>query len=620
MNKRTKLIIGALCALALVGIIVGVCLLLGGQDPVDVPTVPTTTIHVHAYFDEIKTPNCTEAGYTLHTCACGFSYCDTDVPAEGHTWSQWVVVLEPTEDDEGERERGCSKCNVKEQSPVAKLPPSHKHSYTEAVTQPTCTTGGHTLFTCDCGDSYTGSETAPLGHSFTRYAPNGDATCTVDGTKTAQCDRCEEMETVTNVGSATGHQYNKKVVKPTCTEGGYSTYTCTCGDSYQDDETPAAGHIWGDWVTTQEPTEEAEGKRERKCEECWETEKGTIAKLPPTHHHNYTETVIPPTCTAAGYTVYTCDCGDRYTGADVASLGHSFTKYISNNDATCTVDGTKTAKCDRCDKTNTLPDKGSATGHQHSKQEVKPTCKEGGYTIYTCTCGDTYRGDMVAATGHTWGAWITTQEPTVEAEGKRERACSICGTKETGSIAKLPPVHVHSYWEKTVLPTCTQSGHTVYSCACGDSYIDNDVPALGHSFTNYESDQNATCTLDGTKTAKCDRCTETRTIPDPHTALGHSFGQWVTTVVPTEQADGKRERVCANCGTKEVETLVKQILSYEEYNNLTAEEQLAYYNSFGSPEAFFLWFNAAKQEYEDSKDKVDVGGDGTIDIGGTGGD
>ena len=32
---------------------------------------------------------------------------------------------------------------------------------------------------------------------------------------------------------------------------------------------------------------------------------------------------------------------------------HSFTNYVSNNDATCTANGTETAKCDGCDETNT---------------------------------------------------------------------------------------------------------------------------------------------------------------------------------------------------------------------------------------------------------------------------
>ena len=49
--------------------------------------------------------------------------------------------------------------------------------------------------------------------------------------------------------------------------------------------------------------------------------------------------------------------------------------------------------------------------------------------------------------------------------------------------------------------------------------------------------------------------------------------------------------------------------------DLTAEEQQAYFETFASIEDYFVWYNAAKQEYEDKKDKVDIGGDGNVDIG-----
>ncbi|MBP3659845.1 MAG: discoidin domain-containing protein [Oscillospiraceae bacterium] len=49
---------------------------------------------------------------------------------------------------------------------------------------------------------------------------------------------------LTGVESDHVHSYTAVVTAPTCTEGGYTTYTCTCGDSYTADETPALGHDW----------------------------------------------------------------------------------------------------------------------------------------------------------------------------------------------------------------------------------------------------------------------------------------------------------------------------------------------------------------------------------------
>ena len=40
------------------------------------------------------------------------------------------------------------------------------------------------------------------------------------------------------------HSYEAIVTEPTCTAGGYTTYTCECGESYIADETPALGHEW----------------------------------------------------------------------------------------------------------------------------------------------------------------------------------------------------------------------------------------------------------------------------------------------------------------------------------------------------------------------------------------
>ncbi len=79
------------------------------------------------------------------------------------------------------------------------------------------------------------------------------------------------------------------------------------------------------------------------------------------HQHSYTAEVFEPTCTTGGYSKHTCSCGGIYTDNFVNSLGHSFTNYISNNDATFDADGTKTATCDRngCNVTDTTTDIGT---------------------------------------------------------------------------------------------------------------------------------------------------------------------------------------------------------------------------------------------------------------------
>lgn len=60
-----------------------------------------------------------------------------------------------------------------------------------------------------------------------------------------------ETESAAVVVTAEGHVYVPTVTKPTCTEQGYTTYTCDiCGDSYVTDYTEATGHSFSDkWIT-----------------------------------------------------------------------------------------------------------------------------------------------------------------------------------------------------------------------------------------------------------------------------------------------------------------------------------------------------------------------------------
>lgn len=118
----------------------------------------------------------------------------------------------------------------------------------KSTTTATCTEDGIMTYTCaDCGYTYDENDTAK-GHSFTDYTSNNDATCTNDGTKTAECDNsCGETEIISDENSATGHNYSETIIKPTCTEQGYTTYTCVnCNDSYNAEFIDATGHSFDD--------------------------------------------------------------------------------------------------------------------------------------------------------------------------------------------------------------------------------------------------------------------------------------------------------------------------------------------------------------------------------------
>ena len=147
------------------------------------------------------------------------------------------------------------------------------------------------------------------------------------------------------------HSYKAVVTAPTCTEKGYTTHTCACGDSYVDTYVDALGHAWDNGKVTKEPTETETGVKTFTCTRCGETKTETIPKL--THEHSYKDVVTAPTCTAKGYTTHTCACGDSYVDTYVDALGHAWDSGKVTKQPTATEAGIRTYTCTRCGETKT---------------------------------------------------------------------------------------------------------------------------------------------------------------------------------------------------------------------------------------------------------------------------
>ena len=79
--------------------------------------------------------------------------------------------------------------------------------------------------------------------------------------------------------------------------------------------------------------------------------------------------------------------------------------------------------------------------------------------------------------------------------------------------------HEHSYDAVVTAPTCTEKGYTTHTCACGDSYVDTYVDALGHAWDEGKVTKPATEAEDGVKTFTCTRCGETKTETIPATGV-----------------------------------------------------------------------------------------------------
>ena len=104
------------------------------------------------------------------------------------------------------------------------------------------------------------------------------------------------------------------------------------------------------------------------------------------------DTVIPPTCTEQGYTLHRGWFGTESQINITAPLGHSYGK--SYTQATCTAGGFSTYTCTECGHSYT-DDPTKPIGHAYIKTTLNATCTAGGYSTYVCfACGDTYTGEF----------------------------------------------------------------------------------------------------------------------------------------------------------------------------------------------------------------------------------
>lgn len=243
------------------------------------------------------------------------------------------------------------------------------------------------------------------------------------------------------------HAYAPTVVAATCESGGYTLFTCECGDSYRGEETAALGHEYGEWATVLEPTYETEGKKEKKCLRCNAGLSESIPKLKP-HEHNCAEETVQPTCTETGSARQVCqDCGIVVSEEEIAALGHSWSSWEVTKEPTTTETGTKTRTCKTCKKVETDKISKEPVAHEHTFTDtvVEPTCTEGGYTLRECDCGESYKTDETTKRGHLYGDWTTTKMPTTTETGEKQCVCSRCGDVKKETIAKLDEATAEKY-------------------------------------------------------------------------------------------------------------------------------------------------------------------------------
>ena len=174
-------------------------------------------------------------------------------------------------------------------------------------------------------------ETAPPvhEHAWSDWKITRAPTCAAEGAQKRACKDCDEEEEV-SLPPTDIHTWGnwKTVLAPTCIGDGLQRRTCLFCDRTEERPIGSAGkHVWSDWETIIEPTCKV-GMQRRICTICQKAEDKIISA---TGIHRYTQTIIPPTETARGYTLHICDiCGGNYRdGFERRSADHEHSGKVT---------------------------------------------------------------------------------------------------------------------------------------------------------------------------------------------------------------------------------------------------------------------------------------------------
>ena len=358
------------------------------------------------------------------------------------------------------------------------------------------------------------------------------------------------------------HEYEAVVTPPTCTEVGYTTYTCSiCGDSYVDDITPATDHELNHVEIPS--TCKVPGVSYDICANCEETFNYTVLSLAD-HTFGEWQTVNASTCVVKGEQQRTCSVCSKTETRNLDYAAHT-PETVKGYPATCTKTGlTDGSKCSVCGITLIAQQEIPMVDHELNHITNPSTCKVQGVSYDICAnCGETFNYTILPLATHTFGEWQTATASTCIKKGELQRTCSVCGKTETRELDFI----AHNYAEEVTAPTCTSDGYTTYTCSvCGDTYTDNKAPATGHDLKHVEV--LSTCTVAGESYDVCKNCGEIfnrASLP----LLDHFYGDWHVTKEPTYLNEGERAAECVKCGNIKTEVFEQLVASNEKIDEDT---------------------------------------------------
>ena len=372
------------------------------------------------------------------------------------------------------------------------------------------------------------------------------------------------------------HDYEESVIAPGCTEGGYTLRKCrVCGKELRSGETAPLGHDWDGGAVTLEPTPVAFGVRTYTCRRCGVTRTG---RIPPIGYMLPSDVDFTDPDSAGQYEIVgktgaqqTADglvlkttrnavepCNGQNTG-DQANTPEDLIRYE--------LDGTVPWRATLEFDFDPSADNGyyqffgfyvaqggdyqNMAGIRGGDGALQNFLRVGGEV--TADSSDLNSSPGLASAGTCWFSieWIGGTSYICSRSADGESFTEMFRYEDTGiepetliidaytgmtegytftlkslTFAASEAGHLHEYRAAVTPPTCTDEGFTTYTCACGDSYVGDEVPALGHDYRTAVTAP--TCTEPGFTAYTCARCGDSCT-GDETEALGHDYKDGVCT-------------------------------------------------------------------------------------------
>ena len=420
--------------------------------------------------------------------------------------------------------------------------------------------GEYNYFTVYCGGysctvPVTVQASAPEHEHSYAEVDSMDATCTEEGYITYRC-ACGESY-VTYI-TATGHtEVVDAAVEATCTATGLTEgkHCSVCNEVLVAQETvPLADHTEV-VIPALAPTCTTAGHTEgSKCSVCKETVQ-IPRVIPQLGHTEVVDAAVAPTCIATGLTEgkHCSVCAEVLVAQEVVPVtGH--TEVIDAAVApTCTVTGLTEGKhCSVCSEIIVAQEVVPVAGHTEViDAAVAPTCIATGLTEgkHCSVCAEVLVAqEVVPVTGHTEVIDVAVV-PTCIATGLTEgKHCSVCGEILVAQEI-IPANGTHNYIETvTKEATCTEEGEKTYTCPCGDTYTET-VAKLAHTEVEVAG-KAATCKATGlTAGKKCSVCGTVTVAQQTIAKTAHTevkVNGKAATCKATGLTEGKK---CSVCGT-----------------------------------------------------------------------